>query len=252
MKRLYFVLLAICQFVITNAQLKYPVTRKVDTVTNYFGTMVADPYRRLEDDNSAETKTWVEAQNKVTFEYLNKIPFREKVKARLSEMWNYPRISSPDKEGAYYFFFKNDGLQNQSIMYRQKGLNGEAEVFMDPNKLSADGTAALGGTSFSKNSKYMAYTISQSGSDWQEIYVMDVETKQLLTDKVKFVKFSSPRWKGDEGFYYSRYAEPDEKSKLSNRINFTRFGIIKQVQHKVKMCWFIKMIHIHSGLSMPA
>lgn len=220
MKRFILLLLTSSLVIITKSQLRYPVTRKVDTVTNYFGTMVADPYRWLEDDNSAETKAWVEAQNKVTFEYLNKIPFRDKVKARLSEMWNYTRISSPYKEGAYYFFFKNDGLQNQSIMYRQKGLNGKAEIFMDPNKLSADGTAALGGTSFSKNSKYMAYTISQSGSDWQEIYIMDVETKQLLTDNVKFVKFSSPRWKGDEGFYYSRYAAPDEKSKLSKQNQF--------------------------------
>ncbi len=173
MKRLFLYGICVSAFVMTHAQLRYPVTRKVDTVTNYFGTMIADPYRWLEDDNSADTKAWVEEQNKVTFDYLGKIPFREKVKARLSEMWNYPRIGSPSKQGSYYFFFKNDGLQNQSIMYRQNGLNGTPEVFIDPNKLSADGTAALGTTSFSKNSKYVAYFLAQSGSDWQEIFVME-------------------------------------------------------------------------------
>lgn len=220
MKRLFLYGICVSAFVMTHAQLRYPVTRKVDTVTNYFGTMIADPYRWLEDDNSADTKAWVEEQNKVTFDYLGKIPFREKVKARLSEMWNYPRIGSPSKQGSYYFFFKNDGLQNQSIMYRQNGLNGTPEVFIDPNKLSADGTAALGSTSFSKNSKYVAYFLAQSGSDWQEIYVMEVATKKLLTDKIRFVKFSGAAWNGDEGFYYSRYPEPDEKSKLSRQNQF--------------------------------
>jgi prolyl oligopeptidase len=203
-----------------NTQVKYPVSKKVDTVNDYHGTKVADPYRWLEDDNSEETKAWVTEQNKVTFDYLSKIPFREKVKARLNEMWNYPRIGSPSKEGSYYYFFKNDGLQNQSIMYRQKGLNGVPEVFLDPNQLSADGTAALGGTSFSKSSKYVAFTIAQSGSDWQEIQVMDVATKKLAADQIKWVKFSGTSWRGDDGFYYSRYPEPDEKSKLSKQNQF--------------------------------
>jgi prolyl oligopeptidase len=203
-----------------NTQIKYPVSKKVDTINDYHGTKVADPYRWLEDDNSEETKAWVTEQNAVTFNYLNKIPFREKVKARLSEMWNYPRISSPSKEGAYYYFYKNDGLQNQSILYRQKGLSGEAQIFIDPNKLSADGTAALSGLSFSKNSKYVAYSLAQSGSDWLEIYVMNAETKEKISDKVEFVKFSSANWKGDEGFYYSRYPKPDEKSKLSKQNQF--------------------------------
>ncbi|MBX9781992.1 MAG: prolyl oligopeptidase family serine peptidase [Chitinophagaceae bacterium] len=220
MQRLLLFFFASCYWIQVSAQIKYPVTKKVDTVNNYFGTMVADPYRWLEDDNSAETKAWVEAQNAVTFDYLTKIPFRDKVKARLSEMWNYPRIGSPSKEGSYYYFFKNDGLQNQSIMYRQKGLNAESEIFIDPNKLSGDGTAALGGTSFSKTSKYVAYFLAQSGSDWQEIYVMDVASKKILDDKIKFVKFSGASWKGDEGFYYSRYPEPDEKSKLSKQNQF--------------------------------
>jgi prolyl oligopeptidase len=220
MKRFFLFITVIAFCNVLPAQIKYPVTRKVDTVNNYFGTTIADPYRWLEDDNSAETKAWVEEQNKVTFDYLSKIPFREKAKARLSEMWNYPRIGSPSKEGDYYFFFKNDGLQNQSIMYRQKGLNGTPEIFIDPNKLSSDGTAALGGTSFSKNSKYVAYFLAQSGSDWQEIYVMNAATKEKMSDKIEFVKFSGASWKGDEGFYYSRYPAPDEKSKLSKQNRF--------------------------------
>jgi len=220
MKSIAFCLITGCFSVQLTAQIVYPVTKKGTVTDNYHGTNLADPYRWLEDDNSEETKAWVTAENKVTFDYLNKIPFRDKVKARLSEMWNYPRIGSPSKEGDWYYFSKNDGLQNQSILYRQKGLTGEAEVFLDPNKFSADGTAALGGTVFSKNSKYLAYLVAQSGSDWQEIYVMDVATKKLLTDKIQWVKFSGASWKGDEGFYYSRYPEPDEKSKLSKQNQF--------------------------------
>jgi prolyl oligopeptidase len=212
------VLLFVCMA--GNTQVKYPVSKKVDTINDYHGTKVADPYRWLEDDNSEETKAWVTAQNTVTFDYLNKIPFREKVKARLNEMWNYPRIGSPSKEGVYYYFYKNDGLQNQSILYRQKGLTGVAEVFLDPNQLSTDGTAALGGVSFSKNNKFAAYTIAQSGSDWQEVQLMDVATKKLLSDKIQWVKFSGISWLGDAGFYYSRYPEPDEKSKLSKQNQF--------------------------------
>ncbi len=220
MKSIAFCLITGCFSVQLTAQIVYPVTKKGTISENYHGTNLADPYRWLEDDNSEETKAWVAAENMVTFDYLNKIPFRDKVKARLSEMWNYPRIGSPSKEGSWYYFSKNDGLQNQSILYRQKGLTGEAEVFIDPNKLSADGTAALGGTVFSKSSKYLAYLVAQSGSDWQEIYVMDVATKKLLNDKIQWVKFSGASWKGDEGFYYSRYPEPDEKSKLSKQNQF--------------------------------
>lgn len=220
MKSIAFCLITGCFSVQLTAQILYPVTKKGAVTDNYHGTNLADPYRWLEDDNSEETKAWVTAENKVTFDYLSKIPFRDKVKARLSEMWNYPRIGSPSKEGSWYYFSKNDGLQNQSILYRQKGLTGEAEVFLDPNKLSSDGTTALGGTVFSKSSKYLAYLVAQSGSDWQEIYVMDVATKKLLTDKIQWVKFSGASWKGDEGFYYSRYPEPDEKSKLSKQNQF--------------------------------
>lgn len=220
MKRLPFFSLLLMTPILLPAQLKYPVTKKQDVTDQYHGTTIADPYRWLEDDNSAETKAWVTEQNQVTFSYLSAIPFRQKVKDRLSELWNYPRTGAPYKEGAWYYFFKNDGLQNQSILYRQKGFNGAPEVFLDPNKLSADGTAALGSTSFSKSSRYMAYQLAQSGSDWQEIYVKDVATGQLLGDKVEWVKFSGISWKGDEGFYYSRYPEPDSKSKLSKQNQF--------------------------------
>lgn len=199
------------------SQIKYPETKKVDQVDNYFGTNVADPYRWLEDDNSEETKQWVEAENKVTENYLSKIPFRDKVKTKLEAMWNYPKYSSPFKEGDYYYFYKNDGLQNQSVLYRQRGLDGEAEVFIDPNTLSKDGTAAIGTTSFSKNKKYAAYLVAQAGSDWQEAHLMSVADKKLLNDKIDYIKFSGLSWKGDDGFYYSRYPTPDEKSKLTNQ-----------------------------------
>ncbi len=202
------------------AQIKYPKVKKVDQVDNYFGTTISDPYRWLEDDKSTETAEWVAAQNKVTQDYLSKIPFREQVRKRLEEMWNYPKYSSPRKEKEYYYFYKNDGLQNQSILYRQKGLNGTAEVFIDPNKMSKDGTAAVGSPAFSKSKKYAGYLIAQAGSDWQEGYVMDVATKKQLSDKIEWIKFSGLTWKGDDGFYYSRYPEPDEKSKLSKQNQF--------------------------------
>lgn len=202
-----------------NASLAYPVTRKVDTVDNYHGQQIADPYRWLEDDHSEETKAWVEAENKVTEGYLSSIPFRSKIKQRLETLWNYPKYGSPFREGKYYYFYKNDGLQNQAVLYRQLGLNGTPEVFIDPNKLSDKGTAALGSMSFSKNGKYVAYLVAKAGSDWQEGFVMDVETKKLLSDKLDWIKFSGLSWKGD-GFYYSRYDAPDEQSKLSKKNEF--------------------------------
>lgn len=199
------------------AQIKYPETKKVDQVDDYFGTKVSDPYRWLEDDKSAETAAWVAAENKVTQDYLSKIPFREQVRKRLEEMWNYPKYSSPFKEGEYYYYYKNDGLQNQSILYRQPGLNGTPEIFIDPNKMSKDGTAAVSTPSFTKNKKYAAYMIAQAGSDWQEAYVMDVATKKVLDDKIQWIKFSGLSWKGDDGFYYSRYPEADETKKMTNQ-----------------------------------
>ena len=199
------------------SQIKYPESKKVNQVDDYFGTKVADPYRWLENDNSEETKDWVTAENKVTHEYLSSVPFNGKVRKRLEEMWNYAKYSSPFKEGEWYYFYKNDGLQNQSVLYRQKGLNGTPEVFIDPNTMSKDGTAAIGTPSFSKNKKYAVYLEAQAGSDWQIAHVMDVADKQLLNDEVNYIKFSGTSWKGDDGFYYSRYPAPDEKNKLTNQ-----------------------------------
>ncbi|RPD42208.1 prolyl oligopeptidase family serine peptidase [Chitinophaga barathri] len=201
------------------APISYPLTRKVDTVDDYHGKKITDAYRWLEDDNAADTKTWVDAQNGVTQNYLASIPFRPQVKKRLEELWNYPRYGTPFREGKYYYFYKNDGLQNQAVLYRQEGLNGAPEVFIDPNKLSDKGTAALGSLSFSKDGKYCGYLIAKAGSDWQEAFVMDVASKQLLSDKLDWIKFSGLSWKGD-GFYYSRYDAPDEKSKLSKKNEF--------------------------------
>jgi|CXWL01.1.fsa_nt_gi prolyl oligopeptidase len=202
------------------AQLQYPETKKGDITDDYSGTKVADPYRWLEDDNSEETKAWVKAQNKVTFDYLATIPQRDKIKKRLEDLWNYPRYSSPFKKARYYYFFKNDGLQNQSVMYRQKGLTGKPEEFLNPNTLNKEGIAALGGTSFSKTGKYFAYSIAVAGSDWQEIFVMESGTKKIMKDKIEWTKFGGASWNGDDGFYYSGYDKPDEKSKLSKQNQF--------------------------------
>lgn len=201
----------------TFPQIKYPATKKTDHVDDYFGTKVKDPYRWLEDDNSEQTKEWVEAENKVTDAYLSAIPYYDKVKKRLGEMWNYAKYSSPFKEGDWYYFYKNDGLQNQSVLYRQLGLSGTPEVFIDPNKMSKDGTAAIGTPSFSKSKKYAVYLEAQAGSDWQVAHVMNVADKKLLNDEINYIKFSGTSWKGDDGFYYSRYPIPDEKSKLTTQ-----------------------------------
>jgi prolyl oligopeptidase len=200
-----------------NAQAQYPVTRKVDTVDNYHGTSVADPYRWLEDDNSEETKAWVKAQNTVTQAALSAIPYRDKVRKRLEELWNYTRYSAPFKEGGYYYFTKNDGLQNQSVWYRQKSLDAEPEVFLDPNKLSDDGTVSLGSLSFSKNGKLFVYAIQRAGSDWQEAFVMDAVTKKKLSDNLNYLKFTGFAWKGEDGFYYSRYPEPKAGDNLKGK-----------------------------------
>ena len=204
----------------SEAQIKYPATKKVTQSDNYFGTVIADPYRWLEDDNSDETKAWVKDQNVVTNDYLSKIPYRGAVKKRLEEMWNYTKYSSPFKEGDYYYFYKNDGLQNQNVLYRQIGLKGTPEVFIDANSMSKDGTIVPGVPSFTKSAKYCAYLLSSSGSDWQEAYIMDVKTKHLLSDKLQWIKFSGISWKGDEGFFYSRYPQEEEKNLLSKKNEF--------------------------------
>ncbi|MCF6181451.1 prolyl oligopeptidase family serine peptidase [Lutibacter sp.] len=190
---------------ITN--LKYPTTKQVDTITNYFGIKVRDPYRWLEDDTSEETKNWVKAENKITFNYLSKIPYRKELKSRLKELWNYEKIGAPFKEGNYTYFYKNDGLQNQYVLYRQK--NKEApEIFLDPNTFSKDGTISLGNVSFSKNGKIVAYSISEGGSDWRKIIIMDALSKEIKEDTIVDVKFSGISWKGNKGFYYSSYEKP--------------------------------------------
>lgn len=193
----------------------YPETAKVDTVDVYFGTQVPDPYRWLENDTSAATAAWVAAENQVTNDYLSKIPFREQLLKRLTELANYEKIGTPFKKHRKYYFYKNDGLQNQSVLYVQDTLDGEPRVFLDPNKLSDDGTVALTGLSFSKDGKYAAYTISRSGSDWSEVFVMDVATGQLLEDHIEWAKFAGPSWRGD-GFYYSAYDAPKKGKEFSN------------------------------------
>lgn len=200
----------------SGSPLTYPETKKVDVVDTYFGTKVADPYRWLEDDKSSEVEAWVEAQNKVTFAYLGQIPYREKVKARLTQLFNYPKIGAPFHRGDTYFFTKNDGLQNQSVYYIQKGFKGAPEVFLDPNKFSTDGTAVLSTFSLSKDGKYVAYGISQGGSDWSEIFVMEVATRKKLSDQLKWLKVSGVSWKGD-GFFYSRYPEPEKGKELTTK-----------------------------------
>src|SRR5262245_23140162 len=209
--------LVISQFATTAQQsIQYPKTKKVDHVDTYHGTTVADPYRWLEDDNSAETAKWVEEQNKITFGYLEKIPFRAKIKGRLEQLYNYPKISAPSRKGDLYFFTKNDGLQNQSVRYVQKGLDGKPEILIDPNKWSEDGTARLGSFALSKDGKYVAYGVSHGGSDWQEYHVMEVASRKVLPDTLQWVKVSSIGWQGD-GFYYSRYPEPPKGRELSTK-----------------------------------
>ena len=188
----------------------YPKTKKVDTVTNYFGTQVKDPYRWLEDDMSEETARWVEDQNKTTFGYLENIPFREELKQRLTTLWNYEKVGAPFKEGDYSYFYKNDGLQNQYVIYRYKtGQDpNKTEVFLDPNTFTEDGTISLGGLSFSENGSLAAYSISEGGSDWRKVLVMNVQSKEIIEDTIVDVKFSGISWLKNEGFYYSSYDKP--------------------------------------------
>ena len=202
-------------------KLVYPDTKKVDVIDDYPGAQIPDPYRWLENDTSAETETWVDEQNKVTFDYLSKIPYREKLRQRLTEIFNYPRYSSPFKAGKYYFFNKNDGLQNQSVIYYQVGLEGEPKVFIDPNILSPDGTVSIFLGSFSKDKKYVTYIMSESGSDWREIHVREVATNKELTDTLRWAKFSATSWK-DGGFYYSRYDEPIKGKEYSGVNEFQK------------------------------
>jgi prolyl oligopeptidase len=219
-----FALLAACKNEPQNSNtitVNYPLTKSVDTVDTYFDVEVKDPYRWLEDDRSKETEAWVKSQNQATYGYLDQIPFREDLKERLSSLWNYEKVGPPFVEGDYTYFSKNDGLQNQNVVYRKKD-DSEAEVFLDPNTFSEDGTISLGGLSFSKNGKILAYSISEGGSDWRKILIMNAETKEIVEDTLIDVKFTQISWYKNEGFYYSSYDKP-KGSELSAKTD----------QHKV-------------------
>ena len=217
-----------CTSNVQSTTVSYPKTEKIPVVDTYFEEEVVDNYRWLEDDRSAATEDWVKRQNETTFSHLNGISYKEELKARLEKLWNYEKISRPFKEGAYTYFYKNDGLQNQSVVYRQKGENEDAEVFLDPNSFSEDGTVSLAGLSFTEDGNLLAYSISEGGSDWRKIIVLDAETKEQVGDTIIDVKFSGISWKKNEGFYYSSYDKPDG-SELSaktdqHKLYFHRLG----------------------------
>lgn len=218
MKRFILLLMmtnTMLQALMAQAPLAYPKTKTVDQVDEYFGVKVADPYRWLEDDNSAETEQWVKAQNAVTQAYISKIPFRDALKAKMMKLQNYEKSGTPFKHHGKYFIYKNDGLQNQSVLYEMDSLTATPRLLLDPNKLSEDGTVALQSVDFSKDGRYMAYTISRSGSDWNEIFVKDLTTGQLLPDHIVWAKFTNAEWQGD-GFYYSAYDAPERELSSKN------------------------------------
>jgi len=219
-----------------NKKIIYPETKKGEVVDSYFGTSVADPYRWLEDDKSEETAEWVKAQNEVTFGDLRSIPYRDDIKNRLGKMWNYEKFTAPFREGGYMYFTRNDGLQNQYVVYRQKD-NGEPEVFLDPNTFSEDGTTSLGELEFSEDGSKIAYSISEGGSDWRKVIVMDALTKVVIGDTLKDIKFSGLSWQGNEGFYYSSYDKP-KGSELSaktdhHKLYFHKLGTSQSVDKVV-------------------
>lgn len=208
-----FVLLGLLSCTNKTESIKYPKTEKIPVIDNYFDTEVVDPFRWLEDDNAEKTKNWVEEQNETTFGYLDKIPFRNELKNRLEKLWNYEKVSAPFEEGGFTYYYKNDGLQNQYVLYRKQEGSDE-EVFLDPNTFASDGTTSLAGIRFSKNGKIAAYSISEGGSDWRKIIVMDAINKTIIEDTLVNVKFSGVQWKRNEGFFYSSYDKP-EGSELS-------------------------------------
>jgi len=220
-KYLFIALLTLAVACQQKPTVKYPETKKVDHIDDYFGASVSDPYRWLEDTKNEEVAQWVEEQNKTTEKYLSQIPFRESLKNRLTELWDYEKYSAPRKIGDKYIFYKNDGLQEQSVVYIQKGLNGEPDEFIDPNKFSDDGSISLAGLSFSNDYKYASYSISIGGSDWREMHVMNVDTKQKLDDHIQWAKFTGMSWYKD-GFFYSKYDEPKEEDKLKAKNEFQK------------------------------
>jgi len=197
----------------------YPQTKKVDTVNTFFGTQVADPYRWLENDTAKETADWVTAQNDVTFDYLNHIPFRDSVRARLEKLYNYERLGAPFKQGEFYYYYKNNGLQNHSVLYRKKGENGAPEVFLDPNTFSKDGTTSLAGVFFTTDGSLLTYLISEGGSDWRKAITIKALDKTVVEDSLRDLKFTGIAWKGNEGFYYSSYDKP-KGSELSAKTQY--------------------------------
>ena len=199
--------------------MKYPATVKTDSVDTYFNTKVSDPYRWLENDTTKATGEWVKSQNEVTFGYLNAIPFRDQIKKRLEEVFNYERLTAPFKEGEYFYFYKNDGLQNQSVLYRKKGIDGQPEIFLDPNGFSKDGTSALGGVSFTKDGSMAAYLVQEGGSDWRKAVVIKTADKAMIGDTLRDLKFTGISWRGNEGFYYSSYDKP-KGSELSAKTQY--------------------------------
>jgi prolyl oligopeptidase len=221
-KKLLLLCFSVSVCVLSSAQtIKYPLTKKIDQKDTYFNTVVEDPYRWLEDDHSAETSAWVQEQNKVTEEYLSKIPYREKVKARMTQLWNFPKYTAPFKAGPFYFFYKNDGIQNQNVMQIQKDLNSPPAIFLDPNLLSPDGTISLSISSISTDASYFAYGLSKGGSDWSEIYIRNIRTGKNYDEVLKWVKFSGIAWQKD-GFYYCRYAVPNENDVLKKKNEFQK------------------------------
>jgi prolyl oligopeptidase len=230
----------ICNHSITPMNIKsqsYPSSKKGNTIDTYFGTEVPDPYRWLEDDEADDTKAWVIEQNKVTQNYLSQIPYRESIRQRLETLWDYEKYSAPFKEGRYTYFYKNNGLQSQSVLYRQLGDN-EPEVFLDPNTFSADGTTSLGGIDFSKDGSLAAYQVSAGGSDWRDVIVLNTADKQVIGDTMKDIKFSGIAWKGNDGFYYSTYAKPDAGSQLSgltqyHQLYYHKLGTAQQDDQRI-------------------
>lgn len=211
-------------------KMKYPDTRKESIIDTYFGTEVPDPYRWLENDTATDVAEWVQAQNIVTFSYLDKISFRDKLRSRLEELYNYEKVSSPMKAGEYYFMYKNDGLQNQAVIYRQKGLDGELEVFLDPNSMSESGTVAVNLLSVSKDDRYIAYSVAAAGSDWQEIFVKEVATGELLNDVIKWVKFSGTSWYGD-GFFLHAISRASRRERIE-RCEQPEYHLLPQARYR--------------------
>jgi len=222
----------------SQSKIKYPVTAKDNVVDTYFGVQVNEPYRWLENDTSKVTAAWVKAQNAVTKNYLSQIPFRKDLKKRLTDIMNYPKYGSPFKKNGQYFFFKNDGLQNQSVLYRQATLTATPEILLDPNTFSTDGTVALSSVAISKDGKYLGYCIARSGSDWNEIFVMDVASRQLLTDHIQWSKSSGIFWQGN-GFYYSAYDTPEAGKEYSNKNEYEKvfYHTVGEAQHDDKLIY---------------